>query len=98
MVGYSPLDEVTLRDHAANYHYLREGAPVSLFEGYDPPFYILSRYEDVEAALRDIEVFSSARGQGPRHTPPSGMVCDPPMHTLHRGLCSRPSRRGRSGP
>ena len=86
MVGYSPLDEVSLRDHAANYHYLREGAPVSLFEGYDPRFYILSRYEDVEAALRNIEVFSSAHGQGPRYTPPSGMVCDPPMHTLHRGL------------
>ena len=66
MVGYSPLDEVSLRDHAANYHYLREGAPVSLFEGYDPRFYILSRYEDVEAALRNIEVFSSAHGQGPR--------------------------------
>lgn len=86
MVGYSPLDEVSLRDHAANYHRLREGAQVSLFEGYDPPFYILSRYEDVEAALRNIEVFSSAQGQGPRYTPPSGMVCDPPMHTLHRGL------------
>ena len=86
MVGYSPLDEVSLRDHAANYHYLLEGDRVSLFEGYDPPFYILSRYEDVEAALRDIEAFSSAQGQGPRYTPPSGMVCDPPMHTLHRGL------------
>jgi hypothetical protein len=86
MVGYSPLDDVSLRDHAANYRYLREGARVSLFEGYDPPFHILSRYEDVEAALRNIDVFSSAQGQGPRYTPPSGMVCDPPMHTLHRGL------------
>jgi hypothetical protein len=59
---------------------------VSLFEGYDPHFHILHAYDDIEAALRNIEVFSSDQGQGPRYTPPSGMVCDPPLHSLHRGL------------
>jgi cytochrome P450 len=86
MAGYSPFDEATLRDHHKGYAELRAEAPVCLFEGYDPAFYILSRYDDVEAALRNIEVFSSHQGQGPRYTPPSGMVCDPPMHTLRRGL------------
>jgi cytochrome P450 len=86
LAPYSPFAEATLRDHAADYGRLLAEAPVSRFEGYDPPFYILSRYADVEAALRDIEVFSSHQGQGPRHTPPSGLVCDPPLHTLHRGL------------
>ena len=86
MAPYSPFDAATLRDHAQGYGRLLADAPVSLFEGYDPPFYILARYEDVEAALRNIEVFSSHQGQGPRYTPPSGMVCDPPLHTLHRGL------------
>ena len=86
MAPYSPFDEATLRDHAQGYGRLLADAPVSLVEGYDPPFYILARYDDVEAALRNIEVFSSHQGQGPRYTPPSGMVCDPPLHTLHRGL------------
>lgn len=86
MAPFSPLDEATLRDHARDYGDLLAGPPAVRFEGYDPPFHILSRYADVEAALRDIEVFSSHQGQGPRYTPPSGMVCDPPLHTLHRGL------------
>ena len=86
MALYSPFDEATLRDHARDYGRLRAQAPGSLFEGYDPPFYILSRYADIEAALRDIEVFSSHQGQGPRYSPPSGLVCDPPLHTHHRGL------------
>jgi cytochrome P450 len=86
MGAYSPLDEATLRDHAQAYGALHGGGAVTVFDGYDPPFHILSRYADVEAALRNIEVFSSHQGQGPRYTPPSGMVCDPPMHTLHRGL------------
>ncbi len=86
MVGYSPFDNATLRDHDHDYGWLLREEPVSLFQGYDPPFHILSRYDDVSAALRNIEVFSSHQGQGPRYTPPSGMVCDPPMHTLHRSL------------
>jgi cytochrome P450 len=86
MAGYSPFDEATLRDHDRDYGHLHSREPVSRFDGYDPAFYILSRYEDIEAALRNTEVFSSHQGQGPRYTPPSGMVCDPPMHTLNRGL------------
>jgi cytochrome P450 len=86
MAGYSPFEDATLSDHAARYDRLRAGGPVSLFEGYDPHFHILHAYDDIEAALRNIEVFSSDQGQGPRYTPPSGMVCDPPLHSLHRGL------------
>lgn len=86
MDGYSPLGAESLRDHAAGYEQLRAAGPVYLFEGYEPAFHILSGFDDIEMALRDIGVFSSHQGQGPRHTPPSGMVCDPPLHTLHRGL------------
>jgi cytochrome P450 len=83
---FSPFDTDTLADHAQGYASLLEEEPVRLIDSYDPPFYILSRYDDVEAALRDIEVYSSHQGQGPRYTPPSGMVCDPPLHTHRRGL------------
>jgi cytochrome P450 len=86
MAPYSPIDAATLADHAQAYGDLHARDSVAFFEGYDPPFHILSRYAEVEAALREIEVFSSHQGQGPRYTPPSGMVCDPPLHTLHRGL------------
>jgi len=55
-------------------------------EEFDPAFYTLSRYEDVEIALRDVERFSSLYGQGPRFTDPIGMLCDPPQHTFFRKL------------
>jgi cytochrome P450 len=86
MTGFSPFDAATLAEHAQGYAGLLDEAPVTLIDRHDPPFYILSRYDDVEAALRNIEVFSSHQGQGPRYTPPSGMVCDPPLHTHRRGL------------
>jgi cytochrome P450 len=86
MSAFSPFDPATLADHAHGYATLLDEAPVRFIDHYDPPFYILSRYDDIEAALRNIEVFSSQHGQGPRYTPPSGMVCDPPLHTHHRGL------------
>ena len=55
-------------------------------EEFEPAFYTLSRYEDVAAALRDVETFSSHYGQGPRFTDPAGMLCDPPQHTFYRKL------------
>jgi cytochrome P450 len=56
---------------------------------FEPPFYTLSRYADVEYALRDIETFSSHFGQGPRFTEPAGMLSDPPQHTQYRKLIQR---------
>ena len=37
-----------------------------LYEKYDPPFYILSRYEDVTDALLDSETFIEGFGNGSR--------------------------------
>jgi cytochrome P450 len=53
---------------------------------FDPPYCILSHYADVADALRDIGTFSSEFGQGPRFTPPAGMLSDPPQHTFFRSL------------
>lgn len=58
-------------------------------EGFDPPFFTLSRYDDVAAALRDTSTFSSTQGQGPRRTPPGGLFTDPPEHTAFRRLLQR---------
>jgi len=86
MNGYHPTDSAVLADPAVAHAWLLEQAPVYLEQKFDPPFYVLSRYADVNAALRDIETFSSEFGQGPRFTPPRGMLSDPPQHTFFRGL------------
>jgi cytochrome P450 len=84
--SYHPTDPQVLADPAGSHAWLLEEHPVYLEERFDPPFYVLSRYADVNAALRDIEVFSSEFGQGPRFTPPRGMLSDPPQHTFFRSL------------
>lgn len=86
MADYNPFAENTLNNPASAYGYLLTEKPVHYFADYDPPFYTLTRHADLEAALRDIELFSSEFGQGPRFTPPGGMLSDPPQHTFFRRL------------
>ncbi len=75
-----------MADPANGHRELLDRCPVHRCEDFDPPFYTLSRYDDVERALRDIETFSSHYGQGPRFSEPQGMLCDPPQHTFMRKL------------
>lgn len=86
MSGASPFAPEVLAHPATVYPLWLERHPVYLCRDFDPPFYVLSRQADVAAALRDIGTFSSRFGQGPRFTPPSGMMSDPPQHTLFRSL------------
>ena len=93
-IRYDPYDvEVNLDPHPF-FRRLREEAPVYYDETHD--FWALSRYEDVEKALRDWQGFSSARGDilevvqsGLKM--PSGILLaeDPPIHTVHRKLMAR---------
>lgn len=85
-MNWSPFDPGVMADPATGHQYLLRECPVHRCEKFDPPFYTLSRYADVEHALRDIETFSSHFGQGPRFTEPAGMLCDPPQHTQYRKL------------
>jgi cytochrome P450 len=87
--GFDPLSPSNLADPSTAYAFLHEHAPVHHFTRFDPPFYTLSRYEDVEAGLRDIATFSSHWGQGPRYSPPHGMLSDPPQHTFFRSLVQK---------
>jgi len=86
---YDPLGEDTLDDPFAQYRALREGCPVHHFERFSPPFFTLSRYEDVLAALKDHATFSYRHGPSPQFTRPSGLVDDPPGHTEFRRLFNR---------
>ncbi|MEM7016296.1 MAG: cytochrome P450 [Pseudomonadota bacterium] len=85
-MSWDPLSPDVMKDPANGHQQLLSQCPVHRYEGFDPPFYTLSLYEDVENALRDTETFSSEFGQGPRFTPPIGMLSNPPQHTFYRGL------------
>jgi len=86
---YDPLSAETLADPGAQWTPLLRDAPVHRTDRFDPPFYTLSRHADVKAALLDIATFSSEWGQGPRFTPPSGLLSDPPEHTRFRRIVQR---------
>ncbi len=88
-MSWAPFAPEVMHDPAAGHKELLERCPVHRCDDFDPPFYTLSRYEDVENALRDIETFSSEFGQGPRFSPPLGMLCDPPQHTHLRKIVQR---------
>ena len=87
--NWNPFDPAVLADPAVGHRELLDRCPVHRFERFDPPFFTLSKHADVEAALRDVATFSSDQGQGPRFTPPIGMLADPPQHTYFRDLLQR---------
>ena len=89
MNSYDPLSPAALADPGACWTPLLRDAPVHFYERFDPPFYTLSRHADVKAALLDIATFSSEFGQGPRFTPPGGLLSDPPEHTRFRRIVQR---------
>lgn len=75
-----------MADPAVSARRLLEGPRCRLYSGFDPPFYIASRYDDVSAILRDPGRFLSGHGQGPNFVAPMGVVSDPPQHTFFREL------------
>ncbi len=85
-MSWSPFNPSVMADPANGHQELLKNCPVHHCEAFDPPFYTLSRFADVDAALRDIETFSSHHGQGPRFSDPQGMLCDPPQHTFFRRM------------
>ena len=88
-VHYDPLSEATLADPFPAYAELRERCPVHHHADFTPPFFTLSRYDDVREALVDHGTWSIRYGQSPQYTRPAGLVNDPPEHTAFRQLFSR---------
>ena len=80
---------------------LRDEAPVYRNDRYD--FYALSRFDDIDAAHRDPEAFSSNHGTTLETMSPdpidTGMIIwlDPPKHTVLRKLVSHAFTRRRIG-
>ena len=83
---WSPFSPEVMQDPSIGHQYLLSECPVHHCADFNPPFFTISRYADVERALRDTQTFSSHHGQGPRFTEPLGMLCDAPQHTEMRSL------------
>ncbi|KXW76964.1 cytochrome P450 [Mycolicibacterium phlei] len=91
---YDPYDVAIDVDPYPVYRRLRDESPVYYNEKFD--FWGLSRFADVESALRDVENLSSAKGDilevvKAEPVMPLGVFIneDPPLHTVHRLLVSR---------
>ena len=94
-VEFDPMSEEFFDDPSDVYRRLRDEAPVYFNERYG--FYALSRFEDVAAAHRDWQGFSSAYGVDlsmlTQHTNMSSsrmiIMMDPPEHARFRALVRR---------
>src|SRR5712692_5267551 len=93
-VYFNPMDPEFVADPYPTYHRLRAEDPV---HHHPLGFWVLTRYEDVAAALRDprfakeaIAAFVAARfGAAPPGVGLSMLDRDPPDHTRLRGLVSK---------
>src|SRR3954471_24740645 len=97
---YDPYDQEIDLDPYPTYRRLRDEAPLYYNERYD--FWALSRFADVEAAVRDWKRCSSAKGdilevvKADPVMPPGVFINeDPPQHTVHRAIVSRAFTPGR---
>ena len=91
---YDPYDVGIDADPYPTYRRLRDEAPLYYNERHD--FWGLSRFADVQSALRDTSRLSSAKGdilevvKADPVMPPGVFINeDPPLHTVHRALVAR---------
>jgi cytochrome P450 len=103
MADFNPLDPRLRTDPYAVYRELREESPVYWQPGMQT--WVLTRYQDNLAALRDHAAFSSERtrarnvlvqqlesyrlSSGPLGTTPTMLSIDPPAHTRMRSLANK---------
>src|SRR5713226_1771976 len=87
-ISYDPWADGVLADPYPWYRWLRTEAPC--YHAPERDIWVISRYDDVVAALRNHEVFSSALGIDYQRRPRRHLVSvDPPDHTRLRRLVSR---------
>jgi len=87
--GYNPFAARVKENPYPYYDWLRREAPV--YYSQEHGFFVVSRYADVSAVLKNPIVFSSAKGIGPEKSPgiPMMITNDPPVHTRLRSLVNK---------
>ena len=80
------LSEQELKDPSVTAAKLLSQHRAYLYKKFDPPFFIFSRYDDVNEALLDSETFIEGFGNGPNFQPAQGILSDAPHHTFTRGI------------
>jgi cytochrome P450 len=82
---YSHLAQATAFEPTEGYKQLREQCPVYREDAHDPPFYVISRFEDVRAVLKSPKEWGNHAGPGVFHQE-SGVLgsADDPDHARHR--------------
>jgi cytochrome P450 len=92
-VVFDPFSEDFFNRPYETYRRMRAEAPVYYSEEYD--FYALTRHEDVAAAFKDHETYSSSRGidlgmvKSEQPVPPLVIMMDPPDHRRMRSLVNK---------
>jgi cytochrome P450 len=87
LLRYDPFDPEVIADPYPHYARLRDEAPC--YHNEQRGIWVLSRYDDVSAALRNTRVFSSNQGVGYEKRPVPMMIAyDPPQHTRLRRIVS----------
>jgi cytochrome P450 len=92
-VVFDPFSEDFFNHPYETYRRMRTEAPVYYSEEYD--FYALTRHEDVAAAFKDHETYSSSRGidlgmvKSGQPVPPLVIMMDPPDHRRMRSLVNK---------
>ncbi|MEB3019543.1 cytochrome P450 [[Mycobacterium] crassicus] len=90
---FDPFSEAYYDNPFDTYRRMREEAP--LYYNAEEDFYALTRHEDVAAAFKDFETYSSARGcdlsmvRSPEAPPKSIIFMDPPDHRHMRSLLNK---------
>jgi cytochrome P450 len=82
---YSHLAQATAFEPTEGYKLLRDECPVYREDAHDPPFYVLSRFEDVREVLKSPREWGNHAGPGVFHQE-SGVLgsADDPDHARHR--------------
>jgi cytochrome P450 len=87
---YSYVDAALSFEPAAGYRTLRDECPVHRVDDHEPPFYVLSRFDDVFDAVRHPALWRNGHGPGVFYQD-RGVLgsADDPDHARHRGVLRR---------
>ena len=66
-MSYSHLEHATDLEPSVGHHHLIEKCPIHREESFDPPFFVVSRHEDVLSMVTDPELWQNGSGPGVFH-------------------------------